>query len=198
MKRIVFTLLMVQAFCFSQFDEVKLLQEKLINEEVTGSNVAMVYKEGKTIFFNIQNSGKVGDKNISIQSYKPYKETLFPIWSMSKPITTVATMILIERGVLKLNDLVSQYIPALEKMNCESENGIRPCAKQIKIIDLLTHRSGLGYYGNKGYGYGYTNTIKYNTLEEFANDLSDIVLKFEPGSGYFLSLIHICRCRRRG
>ena len=107
---------------------------------------------------------------------------------MSKPITTVATMILIERGILKLNDPVSQYIPALEKMNCENENGIRPCAKQIKIIDLLTHRSGLGYYGNKGYGYGYTNTIKYNTLEEFANDLSDIVLKFEPGSGYFYGI----------
>ena len=94
MKRIVFTLLVVQTFCFSQFDEVKLLQEKLIKEEITGSNVAMIYKEGKTIFFNIQNSGKIGDKNISNQSYKPYKETLFPIWSMSKPITTVATCLL--------------------------------------------------------------------------------------------------------
>ena len=188
MKRAVFILLVVQTFCFSQFDEVKLLQDKLIHEELTGSNVAMVYKEGKTIFFNIQNSGKIGDRNISNQSYKPYKETLFPIWSMSKPIATVATMILIERGVIKLNDPVSLYIPTLKNMNCESENGIRPCAKEIKIIDLLTHRSGLGYYGNKGYGYGYTNTIRYNTLEEFANDLSDIVLKFEPGSGYFYGI----------
>ena len=107
---------------------------------------------------------------------------------MSKPITTVATMILLERGLIKLTDNVSKYIPALRNMNCESEIGNITCENQIQIIDLLAHRSGFGYYGNPGYGYGYTNTIKYDNLEDFTNDLSEIVLKFEPGSKYFYGI----------
>ena len=188
MKHLTLFLFLINSLSFSQFNEIQLLQKKLISDEITGSNVALVYKEGNVVYFNIQNSGKVGDKNISNQSYKPYKETIFPIWSMSKPITTVATMILLERGLIKLTDNLSKYIPAMKNMNCETEIGIQACKNEIKIIDLLTHRSGLGYYGNPGYGYGYTNTIKYDNLEEFTNDLSEVVLKFEPGLKYFYGI----------
>ena len=188
MKHLTLFLFLINSLSFSQFNEIELLQKKLISDEITGSNVALVYKEGNVVYFNIQNSGKVGDKNISNQSYKPYKETIFPIWSMSKPITTVATMILLERGLIKLTDNVSKYIPAMKNMNCETEIGIQACKNEIKIIDLLTHRSGLGYYGNPGYGYGYTNTIKYDNLEEFTNDLSEVILKFEPGLKYFYGI----------
>jgi CubicO group peptidase (beta-lactamase class C family) len=188
MKHLTLFLILINSLSFSQFNEIELLQKKLISDEITGSNVALVCKEGNVIYFNIQNSGKVGDKNIYNQSYKPYKETIFPIWSMSKPITTVAMMILLERGLIKLTDNVSKYIPAMKNMNCETEIGIQTCKNQIKIIDLLTHRSGLGYYGNPGYGYGYTNTIKYDNLEEFTNDLSEVVLKYEPGLKYFYGI----------
>ena len=188
MKQFIFLLFFANSLSFSQFNEIKLLQKKLISDEITGSNVALVYKEGNVVYFNIQNSGKIGDKNISNQSYKPYKETIFPIWSMSKPISIVATMILLERGLIKLTDNISKYIPAMKNMNCETENGIQPCENQIKIIDLLTHRSGLGYYSDPGYGYGYTNSIKYDNLEEFTNDLSEVVLKFEPGLKYFYGI----------
>ena len=188
MKQFIFLLFFANSLSFSQFNEIKLLQKKLIVDEITGSNVALVYKEGSVVYFNIQNSGKIGDKNISNQSYKPYKETIFPIWSMSKPISIVATMILLERGLIKLTDNISKYIPAMKNMNCETENGIQPCENQIKILDLLTHRSGLAYYSDPGYGYGYTNSIKYDNLEEFTNDLSEVVLKFEPGLKYFYGI----------
>ena len=188
MKQFIFILFFANSLSFSQFNDIKLLQKKLIIDEITGSNVALVYKEGSVVYFNIQNSGKIGDKNISNQSYKPYKETIFPIWSMSKPISIVATMILLERGLIKLTDNISKYIPAMKNMNCETENGIQPCENQIKILDLLTHRSGLGYYSDPGYGYGYTNSIKYDNLEEFTNDLSEVVLKFEPGLKYFYGI----------
>ncbi|MDC1047954.1 serine hydrolase [Flavobacteriaceae bacterium] len=188
MKQFIFLLFFANSLSFSQFNEIKLLQKKLIVDEITGSNVALVYKEGSVVYFNVQNSGKIGDKNISNKSYKPYKETIFPIWSMSKPISIVATMILLERGLIKLTDNISKYIPAMKNMNCETENGIQPCENQIKIIDLLTHRSGLGYYSDPGYGYGYTNSIKYDNLEEFTNDLSEVVLKFEPGLKYFYGI----------
>ena len=188
MKQFIFLLFFANSLSFSQFNDIKLLQKKLIIDEITGSNVALVYKEGSVVYFNIQNSGKIGDKNISNQSYKPYKETIFPIWSMSKPISIVATMILLERGLIELTDNISKYIPAMKNMNCETKNGIQPCENQIKIIDLLTHRSGLGYYSDPGYGYGYTNSIKYDNLEEFTNDLSEVVLKFEPGLKYFYGI----------
>ena len=94
MKQFIFLLFFANSLSFSQFNEIKLLQKKLIVDEITGSNVALVYKEGSVVYFNVQNSGKIGDKNISNKSYKPYKETIFPIWSMSKPISIVATMIL--------------------------------------------------------------------------------------------------------
>ena len=183
---IIFLLLSFNSF--SQFEKIKSFQKELIDNEITGSNIAMVYKNSEVIYYNIQNSGKVGDKNINSQSYKPYKETIFPIWSMSKPITTVAILILLEKGLVNLNDRISKYIPELGSMKCESENGVYPCKNEIKIIDLLTHRSGFGYYGEAGYGYGFTNTIKYDNLESFAKDLSSVVLKFEPGTKYFYGI----------
>ena len=133
MKQFIFLLFFANSLSFSQFNEIKLLQKKLIVDEITGSNVVLVYKEGSVVYFNIQNSGKVGDKNISGKSYKPYKETLFPIWSMSKPITTVATMILLERGLIKLTDNVSKYIPAMKNMNCETESGIQTCDERTAL-----------------------------------------------------------------
>ena len=116
-------------------------------------------KDGKTLFYNIENSGKKGDKNISNQSYKPNLETIFPIWSMSKPITIVAMMILRERGMISINDNLSKYIPEFKNMTCKGEKGKYPCKKEIKIIHLLTHSSGFGYYSDQGYGYGFTNTL---------------------------------------
>jgi Beta-lactamase class C and other penicillin binding proteins len=172
--------------CFSQYEKIKNFQKQLIDYEITGSNIAMVYKNGEVIYYNIQNSGKVGDKNINSQSYKPYQETIFPIWSMSKPITTVGIMILLEKGLVNLEDNISKFIPELGDMKCESENGVYPCKNEIKIIDLLTHRSGFGYYGEAGYGYGFTNTIKYDNLENFAKDLSNVVFEFEPGTNTFM------------
>ena len=173
---------------YSQFDEIKNFQKQIIENEITGSNTAMIYKDGKTLFYNIENSGKKGDKNISNQSYKPNLETIFPIWSMSKPITIVAMMILKERGMISINDNLSKYIPEFKNMTCKGEKGKYPCKKEIKIIHLLTHRSGFGYYSDQGYGYGFTNTLTYNNLKDFAKDLSKVELEFEPGEKYYYGL----------
>jgi len=61
-------------------------QNELIENEITGSNVFKMVKGGKVIYNEVVNSGKQGDKDINDQ-------TIFPIWSMSKPITTVAIMV---------------------------------------------------------------------------------------------------------
>jgi len=173
---------------YSQFNEIQNFQKKIIEQEITGSNTAMIFKDGKTIYYNIENSGKKGDKNISNQSYKPNLETIFPIWSMSKPITIVAMMILKEKGMININDNLSKYIPEFKNMTCKGENGEYPCKNEIKVIHLLTHRSGFGYYSNPGYGYGFTSSLAYNNLKDFAQDLSKVALEFEPGEKYYYGL----------
>ena len=84
-------------------------QKQLIDNETTGSNVAMVFKDDKIIYKQVINSEKEGDKNIN-------DETIFPVWSMSKPITTVAMMTLFEDGLIDFNDNVSDYIPSFKNI----------------------------------------------------------------------------------
>ena len=170
---------------YSQFEAVKNFQKEIIKKEITGSNVVMIFKDGKVVFFNAENSNLIGDKKINNQSYKPYQETLFPIWSMSKPITVVSIMILVEKGLIKLDDNVSKYLPEFSQIYCKGNSGKYLCKKPLKIIHLLTHRSGFGYYSHKGYGYGLTSTIKYDNLNDFSKDLSKVVLEFEPGEKYY-------------
>ena len=85
-------------------DSVKAYQVELVNNNVTGSNTVRLYHNNKIQFTNIVNSNKKEDKKIN-------SESIFPIWSMSKPITIVAMMILFERGKYNLEDNVSDYIP---------------------------------------------------------------------------------------
>ena len=170
---------------YSQFEAVKNFQKEIIKNEITGSNVVMIFKEGKVVYLNAENSNLIGDKKINNQSYKPYQETLFPIWSMSKPITVVSIMILVEKGLIKLDDNVSKYLPEFSQIYCKGNTGKYLCKKPLKIIHLLTHRSGFGYYSHQGYGYGLTSTIKYNNLNDFSKDLSKVVLEFEPGEKYY-------------
>ena len=104
---------------------------------------------------------------------------------MSKPITVVSIMILVENGLIKLDDNVSKYLPEFTQIYCKGKSGKYLCKKPLKIIHLLTHRSGFGYYSNQGYGYGLTSTIKYDNLNDFSEDLSKVVLEFEPGEKYY-------------
>ena len=76
----------------------------------------MVFRENKIVYYNIENSLKKGDKSID-------SETIFPIWSMSKPITIVAIMTLHEKGLIDFDDLVSKYIPSFETLLCENDDG---------------------------------------------------------------------------
>lgn len=79
-------------------------------------------------------------------------DTIFRIASMTKPVTSVAVMMLVQEGDLGLDDAVSQYLPAFEDQQViETFNAAdktyttRPAATPMTIRQLLTHTSGLGY-----------------------------------------------------
>jgi len=160
-------------------------QKHLIEDETTGSNVAMVFKDDKIIYKQVVNSEKEGDKNIN-------DETIFPVWSMSKPITTVAMMTLFEDGLIDFNDNVSDYIPSFKNIKCKGKvDQIYECENSLKIIHLMTHRSGYKYYNWKIYSLQpdeamgrYISHEKYDNLSNFVEDVANEPLEYEPGTKY--------------
>ena len=176
-----FLILFICAFniSFSQFEKINTFQSKLIENEITGSNAALVWQNGKVIYHNIENSYHTNGKPIN-------ENSIFPIWSMSKPITIVAMMILKERGLIDFKDNVSKYLPEFKNLTCKNPDGsIYQCKNSLLIFHLLTHRSGYGYYGNPQF---FTSTLKYNNLEDFSKDVASHPVEFEPGSDYLYGI----------
>ena len=146
MKKIILFISFLVISCNSndrQENPIKNFQKELIENGITGSNVAMVYQNGEIIYNEIVNSGAVGDADIN-------ENTIFAIHSMSKTVTTVAMMILLENNLYSLDDNLSEYLPEYENVNCKGPEGVYPCQNKIKVIDLLTHRSGYTYYARNG------------------------------------------------
>ena len=180
MKSIYLFLLTIILGCAQTYENSILqFQNELITSEKTGSNVAMVFKDGEVVYNETVNSNKEGDKEIN-------EETIFPIFSMSKPITIVAMMTLYEKGLINFDENVSKYIPEFSELQCKDENGdIYSCENDLKILHLMTHRSGYTYYGNP---LNFTSTIKYDNLDDFVTDVSKHPVEFEPGSSYLYGI----------
>jgi CubicO group peptidase (beta-lactamase class C family) len=117
-------------------------------------------------------------------------DTLYRIFSMTKPITSVAVMMLVEEGRIALTDNVARYIPAWGELKLRA----RPIAQEIRIVDLLSHTSGLTY----GIQYRteidalYRKTLSMQpegqALDEFAATLGKLPLEFEPGTAWNYSV----------
>ena len=78
------------------------------------------------------------------------RDTIFRIYSMTKPITSVALMMLYEHGHFQLDDPVYKYIPEWRDLGVyETGNhphfATRPCTRAMSVRDLLSHQSGLTY-----------------------------------------------------
>ena len=176
--KILIPILLFLSFSITQadFNAVREFQKAIIKEEITGSNVAMVFHNGRTVYYHEENSLKPGDKNIT-------PDTIFRIFSMSKPVTTVAMMMLHERGLVDFDDPVSKYMPQFKDLKCKGENGVYDCTNELKIIHLMTHRSGYRYQSSPSFK-GVTSPVKYKDLEAFVEDVAELPLEFEPGSQY--------------
>jgi len=130
------------------------------------------------------------------------KDTIFRIYSMSKPITSVALMMLYERGLFQLSHEVHRYIPSFKKLQVWDggtfdDYKTKPCERAMTIRDLLTHTSGLTYGFmhvhpvDKVYrksGIEGAATANGMNLEEFCDALADIPLLFSPGTQWSYSV----------
>ena len=90
-------------------------------------------------------SGKSGYQNFENKTPIP-DDAVYRIYSMTKPITAVLALKLIERGDLHLYDPVSKFIPSFNDLMVLNPDGsMDPLSRPIIIEDLMTHRSGLSY-----------------------------------------------------
>jgi uncharacterized repeat protein (TIGR03806 family) len=129
------------AVATGQFDKVLgLLQRSVEKKQVAGA-VALVLQKGKPVF-----SAAVGSANIAANRSMA-ADTIFRIASMTKPVTSVAVLMLAEDGRLNLTDPVSKYLPEFKAMRVldPKGNGTVAANREITIHDLLTHTSGLTY-----------------------------------------------------
>jgi CubicO group peptidase (beta-lactamase class C family) len=113
------------------------------------------------------------------------------IYSMSKAITSVAVMQLIEQGKLGIDDPVSMYIPEFADMMVGVGDAATNARRQITIRDLLTHTSGLAYdFTAPGpYKQAYEQIfVDAGTLKTAASAMGALPLVSEPGSGFVYGL----------
>lgn len=121
-------------------------------------------------------------------------DTIFRLYSMSKPITSVAAMMLVDDGRLRLDDPVSKYIPAfadvkvaLAARDGKTVQSLQPLARSITIEDLLRHTSGItyGFYGETAVRklYGSSDLFEGDIDNAtFANRLAKLPLAEQPGT----------------
>lgn len=122
-------------------------------------------------------------------------ETIFRIYSMSKPIVSVATMQLVEDGKIGLDDPISKYIPEFANPKVLVGKGeTRPATREITVRDLLSHKSGL-IYGifaapddELGKMYMAAGDVSYDiTALELSKAIAALPLSADPGSKWTYS-----------
>lgn len=171
------------------------IEEGVRNNEIPGA-VVLIARNGKIVMFD---AFGFRDK----EARAPMKtDSIFRIASMTKPITSVAAMILAEEGKLTLADKVSKYIPAFadtkvsvstRKADGTVELGLEPQFRPMTVHDLLRHTSGLTY------GAAGSNPVKQSyvdmkvmapdqTNEQMADKLAKLALLYQPGTTWEYSM----------
>jgi len=143
--------------------------------------VILVKKGDKIIHYKAH--GKVNVKKERLMR----EDAIFRIFSMTKPITAVALLQLIDQGKLSLEDDIREYLPNFEPFEFKGKE------QTVTVHHLLAHTSGMGYGGGlsnwSDFRYLIANPLsRSNSLEDLVDDISGIDLKFAPGEKWEYSI----------
>lgn len=142
-----------------------------------------IYRKGKLVHFD-----SYGQQDIDSQKPIP-DNAIWRIYSMTKPIVSVALMMLYEEGHFQLYDPLHKYIPEFKEMQVHVEGRTtKPIEQPIRVVDILRHTSGFGY----GWGPGNYVDSLYKTTDRrsmkdnaaFAKGLAKLPLYHAPGTGW--------------
>jgi CubicO group peptidase (beta-lactamase class C family) len=163
------------------------LAQHYVAEGKLAGAVTMVARHGKIAHFEAV--GKLNLENGAPMT----RDSLFRIYSMSKPITAVAAMILYEEGKFQLTDPVSKFLPELKGLKVLKDSQEVPASSEMTMQQLLSHTAG--------FTYGFTSSDPVDKryqddkllsaskdLNEFITKLARIPLRYEPGSRWHYSV----------
>jgi CubicO group peptidase (beta-lactamase class C family) len=169
------------------------VQHEIDSKHIAGA-VTLVVRHGQVVWFKSQGM-------MDREAGKPMaRDAMFRICSMTKPITSVAVMMLYEEGKFLLDDPVSKYLPEFKNPKvlvkpASGEPYSIPATKEITIRDLLRHTSGLTYGWNGDLGPMYekagvaSGLLQYDgTIGDSVKRLADLPLLFNPGERFEYSL----------
>lgn len=173
----------------------RILRERYIDTGKLPNILTLVARRGQVAHLSAQGFAQVETKT----PIRP--DTVFRIYSMTKPITSVALMMLVEEGAIALDHSVHRYIPEWKGLGVYDGGMLgmfrtRPPTRPMQIIDLLRHTSGLTY------GFQYRSNVdaayrerhigmiekKQITLDEMIAQLADLPLEFSPGEAWNYSV----------
>ncbi|WP_407147605.1 serine hydrolase domain-containing protein [Bradyrhizobium sp. ORS 86] len=154
----------------------------------------LVHRRGKLVHSTVQGFADL-ERKVPVKD-----DTIFRIYSMTKPITSVAFMMLVEEGRVAIDEPVAKYIPEWKNLGVFAAGTApafltRPPSRPMLIVDLLRHTSGLTYgfqqrsnvdaaYREKKIG----EVVKAGTLDSMIEDLAKIPLEFSPGEAWNYSV----------
>ncbi len=163
---------------------VDVLQAEVDRQRLPGA-VVLIARHGKLALFE-----SLGALDPALGT-PMVRDAIFRIYSMTKPIVSVAAMMLMEQGKLLLSDPVSKYLPEYAAQNVATlvDDAVRLCAVQqpATIQDLLRHTAGLTYefMGSSSVQRQYAQSrigSRSRSNAEFSHVMAGLPLMFEPGS----------------
>ncbi|MGE3268298.1 MAG: serine hydrolase domain-containing protein [Chloroflexota bacterium] len=164
------------------------LQKYIDAGKLTGTLTA-VYHRGQLAHWRTQGLAD-RERNTPVRD-----DTIFRIYSMTKPIVSVALMQLYERGLLQIDDPVHKYIPSWEGLRVYQSGthptfATTPCERPMTVRDLLSHQAGLTYgfasHTNVDAAYRQLSIGRLDvaSLADFVERLSGVPLDFSPGTAW--------------
>jgi CubicO group peptidase (beta-lactamase class C family) len=151
----------------------------------------LIYRRGKVVHSSVLGYADV-ERKVPVKD-----DTIFRIYSMTKPITSVAFMMLFEEGRVALDEPVHKYIPEWKNLGVFVAGtapafATRPPSRPMLIVDLLRHTSGLTYgiqqRSNVDAAYREKKITNTGTMDTMIEDLSKIPLEFSPGEAWNYSV----------
>jgi CubicO group peptidase (beta-lactamase class C family) len=165
------------------------LRDEVANGKIPGA-ILLIEQHGKPVYHQ-----SFGGRDVATGAPMT-DDTIFRLFSMTKPITSVAAMMLIDEGKLRLDDPVAKYIPSFANVRVgvenKAENGEKtlelvPLKRPITVKDLMTQTSGIvyGFYGDSMVRKAYASAGIYDgdfDNAEFAERIARLPLEVQPGT----------------
>ena len=165
----------------------------LVDQGALSGVVTLVWRRGEEVQFNA-----IGQRDIAA-GLPMERDTIFRIASMTKPVTTLAALMLVEEGKLKLDDPITKWLPEFKDMPVLADatgplDATVPAARDITVEDLMTHRSGLAYGFTSMGPIAHAHEAKLGSLlantyspDEWLKRLSELPLSYQPGERFHYS-----------